>query len=113
MSMEKELKLYKLVNGQKVLFPSEDKPLFLDTFTYTAQRMGGTPSITASVKYERCLDEEWDGDFAEINGEKYYVKTEPNSSKPNDDARFEHAITLYSERFVLDNTYFKIGRAHV
>ena len=106
MSMEKELKLYKLVNGQKVLFPSEDKPLFLDTFTYTTQRMGGTPSITASVKYERCLDEEWDGVFAEFNGERYYVKTEPNSSKSNDDARFEHAITLYSERFVLDNTYF-------
>lgn len=106
MSMEKELKLYKLVNGQKVLFPSEDKPLFLDTFTYTSQRMGGTPSITASVKYERCLDEEWDGAFAEFNGERYYVKTEPNSSKSNDDARFEHAITLYSERFVLDNTYF-------
>ena len=104
--MEKELKLYKLVNGQKVLFPSEDKPLFLDTFTYTSQRMGGTPSITASVKYERCLDEEWDGAFAEFNGERYYVKTEPNSSKSNDDARFEHAITLYSERFVLDNTYF-------
>ena len=106
MSMEKELKLYKLVNGQKALFPSEDKPLFLDTFTYTSQRMGGTPSITASVKYERCLDEEWDGVFAEFNGERYYVKTEPNSSKSNDDARFEHAITLYSERFVLDNTYF-------
>lgn len=106
MSMEKELKLYKLMNGQKVLFPSEDKPLFLDTFTYTTQRMGGTPSITASVKYERCLDEEWDGVFAEFNGERYYVKTEPNSSKSNDDARFEHAITLYSERFVLDNTYF-------
>lgn len=106
MSMEKELKLYKLVNGQKVLFPSEDKPLFLDTFTYTTQRMGGTPSITASVKYERCLDEEWDGAFVEFNGERYYVKTEPNSSKSNDDARFEHAITLYSERFVLDNTYF-------
>ena len=68
--------------------------------------MGGTPSITASVKYERCLDEEWDGVFAEFNGERYYVKTEPNSSKSNDDARFEHAITLYSERFVLDNTYF-------
>lgn len=106
MSMEKQLKLYKLVNGQKVLFPSEDKPLFLDTFTYTTQRMGGTPSITASVKYERCLDEEWDGVFTEFNGERYYVKTEPNSSKSNDDARFEHAITLYSERFVLDNTYF-------
>lgn len=68
--------------------------------------MGGTPSITASVKYERCLDEEWDGAFVEFNGERYYVKTEPNSSKSNDDARFEHAITLYSERFVLDNTYF-------
>ena len=106
MSMETRLELYKLVDGQKVLFPSEDKPLFLDTFTYTSQRMGGTPSITASVKYERCLDEEWDGVFAEFNGERYYVKTEPNSSKSNDDARFEHAITLYSERFVLDNTYF-------
>lgn len=106
MSMEKRLKLYKLVNGQKVLFPSEDKPLFLDTFTYTAQRMGGTPSITSSVRYERCLDEEWNGVFAEFNGERYYVKTKPNSSKSNDDARFEHAITLYSERFVLDNIYF-------
>lgn len=106
MSMEKELKLYKLVNGQKVLFPSEDKPLFLDTFTYTTQRMGGTPSITASDKYERCLDEEWDGVFTEFNGERYFIKTTPNSSKSNDDARYEHSITFYSERFVLDNTYF-------
>lgn len=106
MSMEKQLKLYKLVNGQKALFPSEDKPLFLDTFTYTSQRMGGTPSITASARYERCLDDEWDGVFTEFNGERYFIKTTPNSSKANDDARHEHSITLYSERFVLDNTYF-------
>lgn len=106
MSMEKQLKLYKLVNGQKALFPSEDKPLLLDTFTYTSQRMGGTPSITASARYERCLDDEWDGVFTEFNGERYFIKATPNSSKANDDARYEHSITLYSERFVLDNTYF-------
>ena len=106
MSMEKQLKLYKLVNGQKALFPSEDKPLLLDTFTYTSQRMGGTPSITASARYERCLDDEWDGVFTEFNGERYFIKATPNSSKANDDARYEHSITLYSERFVLDNTFF-------
>lgn len=104
--MEKQLSLYKIVSGEKVLFPSVDKPLLISAFSYSSVRMGGTPSITAKVMYDECLDNEWEGVFTEFNGERFYVKTTPNSSKGNADVRYEHNITLYSERFVLDNVYF-------
>lgn len=78
----------------------------LTSFTYNAQRMAATPTITASFNYPRCLDDDWGVDvFAEFNGERYYIRQIPSSSKDNKSVMYKHDITLYSERFVLENIY--------
>ena len=78
----------------------------LTSFTYNAQRMAATPTITASFNYPRCLDNDWGVDvFAEFNGERYYIRQIPSSSKDNKSVMYKHDITLYSERFVLENIY--------
>ncbi len=105
--MKKELLLYRdLGNGNIVPFPSEEEQISLTSFTYQAQRMAATPTITASFNYPRCLDDDWGVDvFAEYNGEKYYIRQIPSSSKDNKSVMYKHDLTLYSERFVLENIY--------
>ena len=78
----------------------------LTTFTYNAQRMSATPTITSSVDYPRCLDNDWNVNvFAEFRGERYYIRQIPSSSKDNKSSMYKHELTLYSERFILENIY--------
>ena len=75
--MEKILKLYTYVDGvNDTPFPQgAEEPLEIGAFRYDAKRMGGAPTITASVDYPSCLDNEWtDNVYAEFNHEKYYLK---------------------------------------
>ena len=104
---EKELLLYKYVDGvNDTPFPSAEEQISLTTFTYNAQRMAATPTITSSVNFPKCLDNDWDVNvFAEFRGEKYYIRQIPSSSKDNKSVMYKHDITLYSERFVLENIY--------
>ena len=106
--MEKLLKLYTYVDGvNDTPFPNESEQVIIGSFTYTANRMGGAPSISAKVKYKNCLDDVWtDKVYAEFNGEKYYVRNTPSSSKSNDDTRYEHDLELLSERDILNHVYF-------
>lgn len=108
MAMEKQiLTLMRLVDGKAAPFPSADAPAVLGTYTYTAQRMAGAPSITATLMYPRCLDDEWTrGEFVEFGGERYYITQVPTSSKSNDSLFYKHELTLLSERSVLEETYF-------
>ena len=109
--MVQELRLCKYVNGiNDMPFPnneSDDEQIVITSFTYNAQRMAATPTITASVEYHRCLDNDWDNNvYATFNGEKYYIRQIPSSSKSNTSVMYKHDITLYSERFILENIYF-------
>lgn len=107
--MDKILKLYTYVDGGIIdtPFPNTDNPIEIGEFRYDAKRMGGAPTITASVNYPSCLDDEWtDNVYAEFNGEKYYLKQTPTSSYDNADTMYKHDITLVSERVALDNVYF-------
>ena len=106
--MEKILKLYTYVDGTNdTPFPSSEEQVIIGSFTYTANRMGSSPSITATVKHRLCLDDFWnDKVYAEFNGEKYFVINTPSSSKSNDDTRYEHDLELLSEREVLNHVYF-------
>lgn len=108
--METNLLLFRNENGVGVPFPnsvSSDEQIMLTTFTYNAQRMAATPTITATIEYPRCLDEDWDNSvYATFNNEKYYIRQIPSSSKSNTSVMYKHDITLYSERFVLENIYF-------
>lgn len=118
--MEKVLKLYKYVDeNTTVTFPDKEdfkegivtekklEQAVIYSFKYTANRMGGVPSITAKLSYKYCLDDVWSKDvYAEFNGEKYYIRNTPSSSKSNTDERYEHEIELLSERDVLNQVYF-------
>ena len=88
-------------------FPSESGQIEIYDFKYDAKRMGGAPTISATIMYERCLDKEWNPlVFTIFNGERYFIKQIPSSQYSNEDARYKHDIELVSERVVLDNVYF-------
>ena len=107
--MDKILKLYTYVDGgtNDTPFPDADNPIEIGAFRYDAKRMGGAPTITASVYYPSCLDGEWtDRVYAKFNDEKYFLKQTPTSSYSNEDSRYKHELTLVSERVILDNVLF-------
>ena len=107
--MEKTLRLFTYVDGGIIdtPFPSEEDQIEIGAFRYDAKRMGGAPIITATIMYSTCLDKVWnDMVYASLNGERYFLKQTPTSSKSNDDARYKHDIELIAERTILDNTYF-------
>lgn len=107
--MEKEsLYIFKLdAQGSKVKFPNADTPAKLGEYTYTAQRMAGTPTLTATLNHPMCLDDLWSGEeFVEFRGEKYYVDQTPTSSKDNKSVLYKHELQFVSERIVLENVYF-------
>ena len=100
----------KIYNGEGVddtLFPNADNPIEIGAFRYDAKRMGGAPTISASVNYPSCLDEEWtDNVYALFNGEKYFLKQTPTSSYDNTSTMYKHDLVLVSERVILDDVYF-------
>lgn len=106
--IEKVLQLYYKDGGiNDAPFPSSEDQIEIGAFRYNATRMGGAPTITATVNYPSCLDDEWtENVYAEFNGEKYYLKQTPTSSYDNADTLYKHDITLVSERVALDNVYF-------
>lgn len=107
--MDKFLELKIDVGGgaESTPFPNENDPIIIGAFRYDAKRMGGAPTITASVNYPTCLDNEWtDKVYAEFNGEKYYLKQTPTSSYDNENVMYKHDLELVSERVNLDNVYF-------
>lgn len=106
--MEKILKLYTYIDGiNDSEFPNSENQIEIYDFTYDVKRMGGAPTISATVMYQTCLDDVWvDQVYAEFNGEKYFLKQTPTSSFSNKDARYKHEVELVSERIILDNVYF-------
>ena len=105
------LKLFTLVKLEdgtesRVPFPNNVEQAEISTYEYSASRMGGAPSITAKISHRFCLDKFWnEKQFVEFNGEKFFVRDTPSSSKNNDDSRYEHDVTFLHERFVLEKVY--------
>jgi hypothetical protein len=67
----------------------------------------GLPSITATVYYKDCLDDEFNGEqYVKFNDENFFIDFTPTSSKQNTDLLYKHEITFHSEREVLGNVYF-------
>lgn len=109
MKKDKTIKLYVYVDGvNDTPFPQgAEEPIEIGEFRYDAKRMGGAPTVTATVNYPTCLDNEWtDKVYAKFNGEKYYLKQTPTSSYSNESAMYKHELELVSERVILDNVYF-------
>ena len=89
-------------------FPYLGKPLEIFDFTYDATRMGQAPTISAqNVMWfaekdasgnDVTLEAKWI-EFGQqchvtFNGENYYLKQIPTSSKSNEDARYKYDIDL-------------------
>lgn len=104
--MEKVLRLYKNINGEEVAFPSPSNQIITSDFTYSAQRMGGAPTISCTIMWSECLDNMWEGVYCEFNGEKYHIAKTPSSSKDNTDARYKHNVQFVSDRIKLDSVLF-------
>lgn len=95
------------VDGKAQSFPNGEIPAIIGTFTYTAKRKGGAPSITATIYYPTPLDKQWTHEeYVEFQGERYYATSIPSSSKDNQSVLYKHDVTFKSRREILDNTLF-------
>lgn len=105
--MDKTLRLYTYIDGvNDTPFPSAEDHAILTSFQYDSKRMGGAPTISATLMHEKCLDKLWTYKvYATFNGEKYFIKQIPSSSYSNTEVLYKHDIDLVSERVVLDNVY--------
>lgn len=105
--MDNVLQLYKLdENGVKQPFPDAENNV-ISTFTYSAKRMGGAPTISCTFKYPTCLDNYWNENvIVEFRKETFFVRKTPTSSYSNTEALYSHEVTLVSERIILENVYF-------
>lgn len=87
------------------LFPSEDNPAIVSSYTYDAKRMGGAPTITATIYSYEPL--QWKKEeFVEYNGDRFFASYTPNSTKDNSSRMWKSEITFTSRRELLDNTLF-------
>ena len=103
--MEHLIKLYSYIDGvNDIPFPNEEEQVIITSFKANKVRMGGIPTISATVKHRLCLDDLWnDNVYGVFDGEKYFTLTTPSSYKDNTDTRYVHTIELMSERNVLNN----------
>lgn len=89
------------------VFPNGAYPAVIGDFRYNAKRMGKAPSLSATLLYPQCLDNEWSDDvYVEFRGERYYLKQTPASSYDNTSVMYRHNVEFVSERTVLESVYF-------
>lgn len=100
--------LYTYIDGiNDTPFPSTEEQIVLNSFTYTSDAMGGAPSMTATAKHSKLLDDLWSSKvYATFKGEKLYVKNTPSTTKDNTDVRYSYDIEFLSERDELNHVYF-------
>lgn len=106
MAKARSLYIKRLTDGEEHYFPSDVERAKVK-YTYTAKRMGGAPTLEATLYYDRCLDDEWTHtEYVEFEGEKYYIDQVPTSSKDSETHMYKHSLTFNSRRVILDNTLF-------
>lgn len=94
-------------NADGTSFPRGKKAAVIGSFTFSAQRMGNAPTITASLNYPICLDSFWNGDeYVEFKGNKYHINRIPDSSKNNDSFMYKHELSFVDERHALNDIFF-------
>ena len=87
------------------LFPSEANPAIVSSYTYDAKRMGGAPTLTATIYSSEPL--QWKKEeLVEFNGDRFFASYTPNSTKDNTSRMWKSEITFTSRRELLDNTLF-------
>lgn len=87
------------------LFPLEANPAIVSSYTYDAKRMGGAPTLTATIYSSEPL--QWKKEeFVEFNGDRFFASYTPSSTKDNSSRMWKSEITFTSRRELLDNTLF-------
>lgn len=87
------------------LFPSEASPAIVSSYTYDAKRMGGAPTLTATIYSSEPL--QWKKEeFVEYNDDRFFASYTPSSTKDNSSRMWKSEITFTSRRELLDNTLF-------
>lgn len=87
------------------LFPSEANPAIVSSYTYDTKRMGGAPTLTATIYSSEPL--QWKKEeFVEYNGDRFFASYTPNSTKDNSSRMWKSEIIFTSRRELLDNTLF-------
>ena len=99
-------------------FPYLGKPIEICDFSYDATRMGTAPTISAqNVMWsdnegnagDETLESLWLSRWSDchvvLNGENFFLKQIPTSSKDNEDERYKYDIDFVSERVVLEQVY--------
>ena len=87
------------------LFPLEANPAIVSSYTYDAKRMGGAPTLTATIYSSEPL--QWKKEeFVEFNGDRFFASYAPSSTKDNSSRMWKSEITFTSRRELLDNTLF-------
>lgn len=87
------------------LFPSEANPAIVSSYTYDTKRMGGAPTLTATIYSSEPL--QWKKEeFVEFNGDRFFASYTPSSTKDNTSRMWKSEITFTSRRELLDNTLF-------
>ncbi len=96
-----------MTSGGAAVFPNEETPAELPTWTFDATRMGAT-RIDATLEYPSCLDDVWTGrEFVEFRGERFILQSTPPSSKDTSTVAYKHNLSFLAERdIVLSATYF-------
>ena len=87
------------------LFPSAANPVVVHSYTYNGKRMGGAPTITATIYTDKPLA--WNKEeFVEFNGDRFFATYTPNGTKDNSSRMYKYEVTFTSRRELLDNTLF-------
>jgi len=88
-------------------FPATGMASEIYDFTYSASRMGNAPTISATFKHRTCLDELWtDRCCVYFNKVFYFIDKIPASKYSNAEQRYEHTLSLVSERLLLEHVFF-------
>lgn len=104
--MVREVLKLKTDNGLGSKNPSF-KDIEITEYSFDSPRMG-VPTLTATLSWPTCLDDEWTHrEYVELRGEKYYIRQVQTSEIANNNViKYKHSLEFKSEREKLAHVYF-------
>ena len=108
MASQKSIKLYIYKSETSSLpfcYPNGEQ-VEISAFKYNAKRMGGTPTITCTLRSQYCLDSDWKNSiYCVFRDEKFYLRQTPSGTKSNTEYGYSYSLEFVSERDLLNNVY--------
>ena len=108
MASQKSIKLYIYESETSSLpfcYPNGEQ-VEISAFKYNAKRMGGTPTITCTLRSQYCLDSDWKNSiYCVFLDEKFYLRQTPSGTKSNTEYGYSYSLEFVSERDLLNNVY--------